>query len=361
MTGTSATGVTDVPYLPRDVAGLSPRIGLIGCGGISGMHLAAYRAAGYRVVALCDLDLARAEARRDEFFPDAAAYDSPESLLARDDVEIVDIATHVDVRPALVAAALSHGKHVLSQKPFVRALADADSLIALAAEKGLQLSVNQNGRWAPHFAYLLAAVRSGLVGTVTTADFAAFWPHDVDFQHHPVFSRMHDLVLYDFGIHWFDVVARLFADRAATRVSSTVRRTEGQLISAPTSATALIDFEGAQASVIFRAASHFDDYGSYRVEGANGVISHEGAALGGSSVTVRTAEGTRVVDLEGDWWRNGMHGTMSELIGAVQSGVPADNTAANSLDGLRLCFAAIHSSRSDTPIDPRTVGGLDAG
>ena len=354
------TNVIDVPYLPRDVEGFSPRIGIIGCGGISGMHLAAYRRAGYLVVALCDIDLARAEARRDEFFPSADVYDSPESLLSRDDIEIVDIATHVDVRPALVASALTHGRHVLSQKPFVRALADGDSLIALASEKNLQLSVNQNGRWAPHFAYLLSAVRVGLIGTVTSADFAAYWAHDVEFQHHPVFAQMHDLVLYDFGIHWFDVIARLFAGRAATRVTSTVRMTEGQLIPAPTSATALIDYEGAQVSVIFRAASHFDDFGSYRVEGTHGVISHEGAALGGPTVTVCTADGARAVDLEGDWWQNGMHGTMSELIGAVHSGVPADNTAANSLDGLRLCFAAIHSSRSDSPIDPRTVGGLDA-
>jgi predicted dehydrogenase len=356
----TATDVTDVPYLPRDVAGFSPRIGMIGCGGISGMHLAAYRAAGYQVVALCDIVLARAEARRDEFYPSADVYDAPEALLARDDIEIVDIATHADIRPALVTSALTHGKHVLSQKPFVRSLADGDSLIALAEELGLQLSVNQNGRWAPHFAYLLSAVRSGLIGTVTSADFAAYWAHDVEFQHHPVFSQMHDLVLYDFGIHWFDVVARLFAGRTASRVSSTVRTTEGQLISAPTSATALIDYDGAQASVIFRAASHFDNSGSYRVEGTQGVISHEGASLGGSTVTLRTAEGTRVVELEGDWWSNGMHGTMSELIAAVHSGVPAENTAANSLDGLRLCFAAIHSSRLDAPVDPRTVGRLDA-
>jgi predicted dehydrogenase len=206
MTQTTAV---DVPYLPRDVEGFSPRIGLIGCGGISGMHLAAYRAAGYQVVALCDIDLTRAEARRDEFFPGADVYDAPELLLSRDDIEIVDIATHVDIRPALVASALNQGRHVLSQKPFVRELVDGDTLIALADELGLQLSVNQNGRWAPHFAYLLSAVRSGLIGTVTSADFAAYWPHDVEFQHHPVFAAMHDLVLYDFGIHWFDVVARV--------------------------------------------------------------------------------------------------------------------------------------------------------
>jgi predicted dehydrogenase len=354
------TDLIDVPYLPRDDEGSTPRIGMIGCGGISSMHLAAYRAAGYQVVALCDIDLARAQARRDEFFPDADVYDSAESLLSRDDIEIVDLATHVDVRPALVAAALLHGKHVLSQKPFVRALAEGDHLIALAAEHGLHLSVNQNGRWAPHFAYLLSAVRSGLIGTVTSADFAVYWPHDVDFQDHPIFAEMHDLVLYDFGIHWFDVIARLFAGRESTRVTSTLGRTDGQLIPAPTSATALIDYDGAQASVLFRAASHFDNFGSYRVQGTHGVISHQGASLGGTTVTLHTAAGTRVVELEGDWWSNGMHGTMSELIKAVHSGVPAENTAANSLDGLRLCFAAIQSSRSGSPIDPRTIGGLDA-
>ena len=41
----------ELPYLPRDPERYRPAIGLIGCGGISEMHLRAYREAGYRVTA----------------------------------------------------------------------------------------------------------------------------------------------------------------------------------------------------------------------------------------------------------------------------------------------------------------------
>ena len=39
--------------------------------------------------------------------------------LARDDIDVVDITTHPAERPPLIETALTAGKHVLSQKPFV--------------------------------------------------------------------------------------------------------------------------------------------------------------------------------------------------------------------------------------------------
>lgn len=51
----------DLPCRPADPRAYVPGIGLIGCGGISAHHLAAYRKAGYRVVALCDRTRDRAE------------------------------------------------------------------------------------------------------------------------------------------------------------------------------------------------------------------------------------------------------------------------------------------------------------
>ena len=46
----------ELPYRPPQPKG-SHRIGLIGCGGISGAHLEAYKAAGFEVVATPDDEL----------------------------------------------------------------------------------------------------------------------------------------------------------------------------------------------------------------------------------------------------------------------------------------------------------------
>ena len=68
---------------PRGPRAFRPRIGLIGCGGISAHHLAAYREAGWEVVALCDLNGDAATRRGEEFYPDATRATDYRDLLAR--------------------------------------------------------------------------------------------------------------------------------------------------------------------------------------------------------------------------------------------------------------------------------------
>src|SRR3954464_13079712 len=162
-----ATGQIAAPalaYLPPRPRAYRPKIALIGCGGISEYHLRAYQALQLDVVALCDQSRERAEKRRVEFYPHAAIATDYRDVLRRDDIEIVDVATHPNERIAIIEAALRASKHVLSQKPFVLDLEVGERLVALAAENGVKLAVNQNGRWAPHFSYLAAAVEAGVVG-----------------------------------------------------------------------------------------------------------------------------------------------------------------------------------------------------
>ena len=113
-----------------------PRIALVGAGGISGAHLAAYRAAGFDVAVIANRTLARAIARRDEFFPDAEATDDIAGTLARADIAVVDLTPHPEERFALIEAALAAGKHVLSQKPFVLDLDAGARLCDLADARG---------------------------------------------------------------------------------------------------------------------------------------------------------------------------------------------------------------------------------
>ena len=148
-------------YRPPVPKGPVAPIGLIGCGGIARNHLEAYREQGYPVAVLCDINLEAARALRDEFFPEADVTTEASEVLGRDEIAVVDLATHPDHRLLLIEQALEAGKHVLSQKPFVTDLDEGQRLIELAESKGLKLAVNQNGRWAPYVSYLRQAVAKG--------------------------------------------------------------------------------------------------------------------------------------------------------------------------------------------------------
>ena len=122
----------DLDYLPPRPRTSDAVIGLIGTGGISEFHLKAYARMGLKVAALCDPAVERAEDKRRRFFPHAAVYSDHRELLARDDLTVVQAATHPDVSPRLVEDALASGRHVLSQKPFVTDIRDGRSLAQLA-------------------------------------------------------------------------------------------------------------------------------------------------------------------------------------------------------------------------------------
>ena len=100
------TQAPELDYLPPRPGHYFPKIGLIGAGGISEYHLRAYRRMGLHVEAICDIDIERARRRQQEFYPDAQVCDDYRQVLACDDIEVVDIATHPEQRVEIIRAAI---------------------------------------------------------------------------------------------------------------------------------------------------------------------------------------------------------------------------------------------------------------
>ncbi|MBN9011174.1 MAG: Gfo/Idh/MocA family oxidoreductase [Rhizobiales bacterium] len=237
----------DLPYGPPMPKAWRPRIALVGAGGIAAAHLEAYRDAGFDVAVIASRTLKSAVARRDAFFPAAEATDDVERTLARDDIEVVDLTPHPDQRLPLIETALKAGKHVLSQKPFVLDLDAGQRLVDLAGEKGRVLAVNQNGRFAPHLSWMREAVRAGLVGDLQSVHVSIHWDHN--WIGGTVFEDLHELILYDFAIHWFDFLTSLIGSRA-TSVYATTARGAGQRVRPPLLAQASVEFDGGQAALL---------------------------------------------------------------------------------------------------------------
>ena len=344
------------PPRPRNDA---PKIALVGAGGISFAHLDAYRKAGFDVAVICGRTLEKAEARRNEFFPQAEVTADFDALLNRGDIGVFDITTHPAERLPLMQKALNAGKHVLSQKPFVLDLDTGLRLADLADTKGVKLAVNQNGRWAPHLAWMREAVRTGLIGEITSCHVSVHWDHQ--WIKGTPFDEIDDLIFFDFAIHWFDFLTSLIGSRAKS-VFATRSRAFGQDARPPLLAQALAAFDGGQASLVFDAATRFGAQDRTFITGTKGTLFSIGPNLGEQKVQLTTAAGVAEPKLVGTWFNDGFQGAMGELLCAVEEGREPLNGARGNLDSLALAFAAIASSHRHEPVRPGSVRSLaDAG
>ncbi|MGC4045617.1 MAG: Gfo/Idh/MocA family oxidoreductase [Armatimonas sp.] len=341
----------ELPYLPPVPKNYRPKIGLMACGGITVSHLGAYRDQGYDVTWLCDLDINKAKKRQEEFFPEARVTSSYEDLLSDSSVDVVDIATHPRERLPLIEAALSAKKHVLSQKPFVLSLDEGVRLCNLAEANGVKFAVNQNGRWAPHFAYIREAVRAGLLGDIMSVHVGVHWNHT--WVQGTPFENIYDLVFYDFAIHWFDFVTSIVPGRAKT-VYATRASAPGQTIGPPMLAQAMVDLQDSgQASLVFDAHVMHGSVDRTFVAGTKGTAVSTGPDLGTQSVVLQTEAGVAYPELSGTWFNDGFKGTMGELLCAIEEDREPLNSARGNLNSLALCFAAIASANEGVP---KTVG-----
>lgn len=338
-------------YLPR-----GPRfpkrhkLGLIGCGSISRFHLQAAKSFGVEVVALADVNLDAAKSRRDEYFPKAEIYTDHRALLARDDITAVDIATHTAIRQPLILDALRAGKHVLSQKPFTFDLAQGRKMADLAAKKNLRLAVNQNGRWAPQFAAVIAVVRQGLLGDIHSLDMIMAWDHT--WTRGTKFQDLHHLILSDFAIHWFDLTATVFAGRKARSVFANSVKAPHQDMKPPMLANAVINFGDGLATLAFSAYQSFGPQEYLSCVGSKGTIRGLGNLCNLTELELVTKKGAVKIPLEGKWFPDGFRGTLGEFLRAIEEDREPTTGARDNLRSLELCFAALQSADTGKPIKP---------
>ena len=140
---------------------------VVGMGGIGRNHCRTYQAHPQaELVAVCDLDRARADAAGAEF--GVPAYYDLQECLRSQEVAMVSVATagaengshHYE--PAMQA--LGAGKHVLCEKPLSNSLSEAREIVAEAGRRGLCLAVDLNHRFTPATRMAREKINSGALG-----------------------------------------------------------------------------------------------------------------------------------------------------------------------------------------------------
>lgn len=153
-------------------------VAIVGLGNISPMHIKGFLEFPdqAKIVALCDIIPAKAEAKKAEYgLTDAVVYDSVEGILARDDIDLVNVVTPPATHAELTIALLKSGKNVLVEKPMAPSLAECDAMITAAKESGKMLSVISQNRWRDDVAGLKAVIDSGLLGPIASLQIDSAW------------------------------------------------------------------------------------------------------------------------------------------------------------------------------------------
>ncbi len=142
---------------------MTVRVGLLGTGFIGQTHAQAYSALpDAELVAVADIDRAAADkAARDT---GARALYDIESLLASDDIDLVDICLPTFLHEQCVIGAAQRGKHVLCEKPIALDLAQVDRMITALVKADVYAMVAQVIRFWPEYVAIRQQLRDGTLG-----------------------------------------------------------------------------------------------------------------------------------------------------------------------------------------------------
>lgn len=140
------------------------RMGIIGCGAISGLNVLGYRAhPRAEIIAVCDLARARAEQCARQWGA-SYVYRDYHELLANKAVDAVDIITPHDLHAEIAIQAAQAGKHISVQKPMALNLEECQRMIAAAERAGVKLKIFEYSVFYPPVVRARELMESGEIG-----------------------------------------------------------------------------------------------------------------------------------------------------------------------------------------------------
>ena len=207
------------------------RIGLIGYGGIGRVHAAAYRAIPFHYGLPADsISIASVATTRRATAESAAAEigcefytDDYRDVLARADIDAVDICTPNNSHHEIVLAAAAAGKHIYCEKPLAMNVAEALSMVKAVDAAGLKGQMTFNFRFFPAITRAKQLMDEGFVGRIfsfrgryhrssyISSDKPMSWRLKREFTGGGA--------LFDLGSHILDLLTYLLGDFAAVNAT----------------------------------------------------------------------------------------------------------------------------------------------
>jgi len=210
-------------------------VGMIGYAFMGAAHSQAWRTAPRffdlpldpRMRVVCGRDADAVAAAADRLGWEESATDWRQ-VIARDDIDLVDVCTPGNTHAEIAIAALTAGKHVLCEKPLANTVAEAERMAAAAAraaEDGVRAMVGFTYRRVPAIGLARRLVADGRLGEIhhVRAQYLQDWLADPEA---PLSWRLDKAkagsgALGDIGAHVIDLTQHITGDR--------IRDVSGQL------------------------------------------------------------------------------------------------------------------------------------
>ena len=333
------------------------RLGIIGCGAISGAYLRSLTerfADDVEVLGLADLRDEASAARAEEFGVPRA--ESSEALLADDRIEIVLNLTPAPAHHAVSAAILDAGKHCYTEKPLALTMSDGRDLVERAKTRGLHLSAAPDTLLGAGLQTARKAIDDGLIGDVVTGH-AYCSLHKLDDAYMTAFrGALLDLATY----HVSGLLLLLGPVRRVvglTREAAFLPQgSAGRTPDAPSTAGGVLLFASG-AIITFGATNEATGYRPHlSLVGTKGRLTCADPNQFNGNVILDDAGGEpRTLDLVSDFDAN-LRGIGSWEMGhAVRDNRPHRLSAELALHALEVKLAIIESSKTGHAIDLETT------
>ena len=221
------------------------RIGIVGCGRISVMHLAAASALKEaELVACCDVKKERADEVAKKY--GIQAYSSYEEMLSSERLDAVHICLphHLHTKAAIYA--FEKGVHVLSEKPMDVDLESAVKAVQTAKEKGVLYGVIFQCRYNNAAQLVKNAAKSGALGKIVSARSTLTWTRPDSYYQESDWKGTWDKegggVVIDQAIHSIDLV-NWIVDSQVESVSCSMANRGHEIVKVEDSAEGLITYK----------------------------------------------------------------------------------------------------------------------
>ncbi len=279
---------------------VTKKLGIIGCGTISGAY---FKAAGLfpvlELVACADLNREAAERAAETWEVEAL---SVEGLLARPDIDIILNLTVPQAHAGVTLQALQAGKHVHLEKPLALGRTEGERVVAAAEASGLRVSCAPDTFLGAGVQTCLQLIDSGKLGRVVAGTAFMMIPGHERWHPNPDFYYLEGGgPLFDMGPYYLTALVQLLgpvrrvsassAMSGERTISSEPRRGERIPVEVPTHVSGTLEFHsGALITLVMSFDVQHHTNQPLELHGEHGSLQVPDPNTFGGPVRVRLAD-----------------------------------------------------------------------